>query len=89
MRFTEAELELMKSYSTMSSNTASSANRWAVEIVPPALLVILGIVMNSITYPIAGVLVLVSFNIARLRKQRLIALHLKSISEKVLKSELE
>lgn len=89
MRFSKSELELIENFSNYRTGFGGLVSRWAVEIVPPVALIIIGITTGSQVYPIAAVLVLVFFNVFRLVRQNSIAVELKSISEKILGSNSE
>lgn len=84
--FTVEERQLLEQYQKFPLNLASKANRIAVEVIPPVIFVLLGILRDRSLYFIAVICLLVSFNVLRtLRQSRMIQL-LKSISIKTIGS---
>ena len=83
-KFTEQEVHLLELYQKLPSNRASHINRIAVEIIPPFILIAMGIIKDSQVFPIMAVIVAMIFNVRRAIKQPVLHSLLKSISIKII-----
>ena len=77
------EIKVLEQYRKLSSSKAKTINLYAVEIIPPAILVILGFVTERTIFFIGLICILVLYNVHRVYRQTSYKEHLKSIAEKV------
>ncbi len=79
----EKEINLLKLYQKLSSSKPSKVNRLAVEVVPPIIFTVLGIITGNILFFVLVILLLVIFNVIKVIKQETNINLLKSISVKI------
>lgn len=77
------ELKVLEQYRKLSSSKAKTINLYAVEIIPPAILIVLGLVTERIIFFIGLICILVLSNVFRIYRQTSYKEHLKSIAEKI------
>ncbi|RYY04025.1 MAG: hypothetical protein EOO53_03790 [Gammaproteobacteria bacterium] len=77
------ELKVLEQYRKLSLSKAKIINLYAVEIIPPAILVVLGLVTGRTIFFIGLICILVFYNILRVYRQTSYKEHLKSIAEKI------
>jgi len=77
------EIKVLEQYRKLSSSKTKIINLYAVEIIPPAILVILGFVTGKNIFFIGLICILVFYNVHRVYRQTLYKKLLKSIAEKV------
>ena len=83
LNFSQEELNILEQYRKLSSSKARTLNLYAVEIIPPAILVALGFVTGRPLFFIGLICILVLYNIVRVYRQTSYGVHLKSIAEKI------
>ena len=86
MKFTETEKQLIDQYADMPTAFSNRLNIWAVELIPPLVLIVLGIYLQHQYYLVAAICALVFFNVLRLYKQEPRLRMLKSLFEKIRES---
>lgn len=84
MSLSEEEKQLLKKYQDLSSSLPDLINRLAVEIIPPIIFMAMGIYTGQILWFILVIIIMVSYNVFRVIKQRKYIQNLKSISEKTI-----
>ena len=84
MEITEEEKELLKQYQTLSDSMPSLANRVAIEVVPPAIFVAIGLVTGQVIWYLVVITLMVVYNVQRVLRQYKNIVKLKSISEKAI-----
>lgn len=84
MEVNEEEKELLRQYQTLSASMPSLANRVAVEVVPPAIFVAIGLVTGQVIWYLVVIALMVSYNVQRVLRQYKNIVRLKSISEKAI-----
>lgn len=77
------EIKVLEQYRKLSASKAKIINLYAVEIIPPAILVTLGLVAGRTIFLIGLIFILVSYNILRVYRQVSYKEHLRSIADKV------
>ena len=83
MNLTQEEKKLIAQYSRLPISKAQRANIWLVELLPPAILIGLGILRDQAFYLVAAILVLVSFNVLRLYRQESTVRTLRALCLKI------
>lgn len=84
MDITEKEKELLKQYQTLSDSIPSLVNRVAVEVMPPAFFVAIGLVTGQAIWYLVVITLMVVYNVQRVVRQYRNIVKLKSISEKMI-----
>lgn len=87
IEFSEPEMKLLRHYQAFSQSRVGRLNRLAVEIVPPIVLLAIGLVKDSHVYAIITILLLITFNVKRVLNQDKTIPLLKSISIKSIGSD--
>ena len=77
------ELKVLEQYRKLSLSKSKIINLYAVEIVPPAILVVLGLVTERTIFLIGLICILVFYNVLRVYRQTSYKEHLKSIANKI------
>lgn len=84
MEISEEEKELLKQYQSLSDSMPSLANRLAIEVVPPALFVAIGIFTGQVIWFVVVIAFMVIYNVQRVLRQYKNIVKLKSISKKTI-----
>ncbi len=77
------EIKVLEQYRKLSSSKAKIINLYAVEIIPPVILVTLGLATERTIFFIGLIIILVLYNILRVYRQASYKEHLRSIADKV------
>jgi hypothetical protein len=86
MELSEKEKELLKQYQSLSDSMPSLANRVAVEVVPPAIFVAMGLFTGQAVWFLVVIALMVVYNVLRVFRQYKNIVKLKSISMKTIGS---
>jgi hypothetical protein len=84
MTLSEDEQKLLEQYQKLPTSLPYRLNRVAVEIVPPAIFVGLGIYTRQMSWFIVVIALMVIYNVQRVLRQDAIIRRLQSISHKVI-----
>lgn len=87
MNLSEEEKKLLTQYRVLSDSMPSLANRLALEIIPPIVFVSIGLYTGDLTWFLALVALMVTYNVQRVIRQYKNIVKLKSISQKALGGE--
>ena len=83
MNLSDEELQLLKKYQKFPASLLSQINRVAVEIIPPAIFVGIGLYTGKTKWFFILIILMVAYNVQRvIRQQKYLAL-LRSIADKV------
>jgi hypothetical protein len=84
MQLKNEEKQLLEQYKTLSNSTLNIANRLAVEVVPPIVFVVTGIIRDEIIWFLLLITIMVFYNVQRVIRQQRNLTTLKSLSDKLL-----
>lgn len=83
LNLTPEELKVLEQYRKLALTKTKTINLYAVEIIPPAIFVVLSLVTERTIFFIGIIGILVFYNVLRVYRQTFYKEHLKSIAEKV------
>ncbi|UTA47572.1 hypothetical protein L1F30_15630 [Simiduia sp. 21SJ11W-1] len=86
MEISKEEKELLKQYQSLSDSMPSLASRVAIEVVPPAIFVAIGLFTGQVIWFLVVITLMVVYNVQRVLRQYKNIIKLKSISEKTIGS---
>ncbi len=87
LELSDDEQKLLAQYQTLSNSMPSFANRIAVEIIPPAIFVGIGLYTGQTLWFLLLISIMVFYNLQRVIRQYKNIARLKSISEKTIGSQ--
>jgi len=86
MNLTEEEKKIISQYEKVPTKPMQRIGIWAVELVPPAIMIFIGFYRDKKIYLIAAIGTLVFFNVYRLFRQEKTVRILKSACSKIMAS---
>lgn len=84
MEISEEEKKLLMQYQSLSDSIPNLINRIVIEVVPPALFVVIGLFTGDVIWFLIVIALMVIYNIQRVLRQYKNIVNLKSISQKTL-----